>query len=117
MCRNGGAAGSITRGCRCVAALPNVTLALPAHGHPFADLAGRCQAIKQHHHDRLDTVKRIGREIGPASVRAYMQRLFKERSWGEMAESEIYAHLEHLLHRGKAASRRDEKGLLIYETS
>ena len=73
-------------------------------------------AIKQHHYDRLDTVRRIGRDLGPASVHAYMQRLFKERSWGEMAESETYAHLEHLLHRGEATSRRDEKGFLIYET-
>jgi len=100
-----------------VAALPNIGLALPAHGHPFDDLAGRCQAIKQHHYDRLETVKRIGREIGPSSVNAYMQHLFKQRSWGEMAESETYAHLEHLLQRGEAASRRDEKGFLIYETS
>ena len=100
-----------------VAALAPVKLALPAHGHPFDDLAGRCRAIKDHHYDRLDTVKRIGRELGPSNVTAYMQRLFKERSWGEMAESETYAHLEHLLHRGQAESRRDEKGFLIYETS
>ena len=100
-----------------VAAIPDVKLALPAHGHPFTGLAARCEAIKQHHYDRLDTVKQIGREIGPASVRDYMQRLFKQRSWGEMAESETYAHLEHLLHRGEATSRRDAKGLLIYETS
>jgi glyoxylase-like metal-dependent hydrolase (beta-lactamase superfamily II) len=100
-----------------VAALPDVKRALPAHGHPFDDLAGRCEAIKQHHYDRLDTVKRIGREIGPAKVEAYMQRLFKQRSWGEMAESETYAHLEHLLHRGEASSHRDEKGFLIYETA
>ena len=99
-----------------VAALSNVAQVLPAHGHPFVDLAGRCDAIKQHHYDRLDTVRRIGREIGPATVRAYMQRLFRERSWGEMAESETYAHLEHLLHRGDATSRRDEKGFLVYET-
>jgi hypothetical protein len=94
-----------------------VKRALPAHGHPFDDLAGRCEAIKQHHYDRLDTVKRIGREIGPAKVEAYMQRLFKQRSWGEMAESETYAHLEHLLHRGEASSHRDEKGFLLYETA
>ena len=100
-----------------VAALAPVKLALPAHGHPFDDLAGRCNAIKAHHYDRLDTVKRIGRELGPSNVTAYMQRLFKERSWGEMAESETYAHLEHLLHRQQAASHRDEKGFLIYETS
>jgi glyoxylase-like metal-dependent hydrolase (beta-lactamase superfamily II) len=100
-----------------VAAIPDVTLALPAHGHPFTGLGERCEAIKQHHYDRLDTVKRIGREIGAANVRGYMQRLFKERSWGEMAESETYAHLEHLHQRGEATSRRDEKGFLIYETS
>jgi hypothetical protein len=34
-----------------------------------------------------------------------------------MAESETYAHLEHLLHRGEATARRDAKGFLIYETS
>jgi glyoxylase-like metal-dependent hydrolase (beta-lactamase superfamily II) len=99
-----------------VAAIPNVSLALPAHGHPFTGLAERCEAIKQHHYDRLDNVKRIGRELGPSSVRAYMQRLFRERSWGEMAESETYAHLEHLVHRGEATSRRDGDGFLIYET-
>ena len=99
-----------------VAALANVKLALPAHGHPFDDLAGRCRAIKQHHYDRLDTVKRIGRELGPSNVTAYMRRLFKERSWGEMAESETYAHLEHLWHRGEAERRRDADGFLIYET-
>ena len=100
-----------------VAAIEHVKLALPAHGHPFDDLAGRCEAIKQHHYDRLDTVKRIGRELGPSNVTAYMQRLFKERSWGEMAESETYAHLEHLWHRGQAARTRDANGFLIYETS
>jgi glyoxylase-like metal-dependent hydrolase (beta-lactamase superfamily II) len=100
-----------------VAAIPNVSLALPAHGHPFTGLAERCEAIKQHHYDRLDTVKRIGRELGPSNVHAYMQRLFKERSWGEMAESETYAHLEHLWHRGQAARTRDRDGFLIYETS
>jgi glyoxylase-like metal-dependent hydrolase (beta-lactamase superfamily II) len=99
-----------------VAAIPNVSLALPAHGHPFTGLAERCEAIKQHHYDRLDTVKRIGRELGAANVRAYMQRLFRERSWGEMAESETYAHLEHLVHRGEATSRRDDAGFVIYET-
>jgi hypothetical protein len=46
-----------------------------------------------------------------------MQRLFKERSWGEMAESETYAHLEHLWHRGEAERKRDREGFLIYETS
>jgi glyoxylase-like metal-dependent hydrolase (beta-lactamase superfamily II) len=98
------------------AATPDVKLVLPAHGHPFHDLAARCEAIRQHHYDRLDNVKRIGRELGPATVQAFSQKLFHPRSWGEMAESETYAHLEHLRLQHQATSRRDAKGFLIYET-
>jgi glyoxylase-like metal-dependent hydrolase (beta-lactamase superfamily II) len=98
------------------AATRDVRLVLPAHGHPFADLPGRCQAIKQHHYDRLDTVKRIGRELGPATVQAFSRQLFKPRSWGEMAESETYAHLEHLRIAGQAEVHRDAEGFLIYQT-
>lgn len=97
-----------------VAAIEDVEVALPAHGHPFKDLAGRARAIKEHHYDRLDTVKRIGRELGPATVQAFSQRLFKPRSWGEMAESETFAHLEHLHLVGDAEVHRDEKGYLVY---
>ena len=32
-------------------------------------------------------------EMGAATVHQYMQRLFRERSWGHMAESETFAHL------------------------
>jgi hypothetical protein len=32
-----------------------------------------------------------------------------------MAESETYAHLEHLRHAGNADARRDKTGQLIYE--
>ena len=35
-------------------------------------------------------------------VRRFSQRLFKPRSWGSMAESETYAHLEHLRIAGQA---------------
>ncbi len=42
-----------------------------------------------------------------------MQRLFKPRSWGQMAESETYAHLEHLRVTGEAESRFAD-GLLRY---
>ncbi len=100
-----------------VGALQNVETALPAHGHPFGDLAGRTEAIKQHHYDRLDTVKRIGRELGPATVQAFSKKLFKPRSWGGMAESETFAHLEHLRIAGEAGVHRDPEGMLIYETS
>ncbi len=97
-----------------VAAIEHVKQALPAHGHPFDDLAGRALAIKEHHYDRLDTVKRIGRELGPSNVQAYTHKLFKQRSWGEMAESETFAHLEHLRLMGEA-ERQQDGDLLKYE--
>ncbi len=97
------------------AATPDVENVLPAHGHPFGDLAARCEAIKEHHYERLDKVRAIAREIGPASVEAFTQKLFRPRSWGAMAESETYAHLEHIRHAGGAERHRDRKGMLIYE--
>lgn len=97
------------------AAIPHIRRALPAHGHPFDDLAARCAAIKQHHHERLGKVKSIARELGPATVEAFMQRLFKERSWGAMAASETYAHLEHIRLLGDADCHKNADGQLIYE--
>ena len=97
------------------AAIPHVGNVLPAHGHPFQDLAERCYAIQAHHDERLEKVKEIGRSLGPSSVEAFSQRLFRERSWGPMAESETYAHLEHLRLAGDAGVHRDRRGLLIYE--
>ena len=91
-------------------------LVLPAHGHPFGDLGDRCRAIKKHHVERLERVKAIGRDLGLATVEAFSQRLFQERSWGAMAESETYAHLEHLRQQGLAEARREGDGKLFYST-
>ena len=82
--------------------LPDVDLVLPAHGHPFIDLAGRADDIIGHHEDRLQVIREAGPELGNAPVEDYMRRLFKERSWGDMAASETYAHLEHLWLLGQA---------------
>jgi len=97
-----------------VAATPHVGRVLPAHGHPFTDLAQRCEAIKRHHDERLAKVRSIARELGPTTVRAFSQRLFRQRSWGPMAESETYAHLEHLRLLGDAEVRRTPTGELLY---
>ena len=96
------------------AAVEHVSQVLPAHGHPFDDLAARCEAIKDHHAERLDQVKSIALELGPAGVEAFMKKLFKQRSWGGMAESETYAHLEHLRLMGSAERRSSDKGQFIY---
>jgi glyoxylase-like metal-dependent hydrolase (beta-lactamase superfamily II) len=97
--------------------LEGVRHVLPAHGQPFVDLAGRAEAIRHHHEERLGTLKSASAELGGyATVNDLMQRLFRERSWGPMAESETYAHLEHLRLIG-AAERRQEGGNLLYEVT
>ena len=53
---------------------------------------------------------------GPATVEAFSHRLFAPRSWGAMAESETYAHLEHLRLLGEADRHEGRNGLLIYAT-
>ena len=88
---------------------------LPAHGHPFSDLKARTDGIKVHHDERLARIKQIAAEIGPNTVEAFMQKLFRERSWGGMAESETYAHLEHLRVLGDAGVYRRKDGKLVYE--
>jgi glyoxylase-like metal-dependent hydrolase (beta-lactamase superfamily II) len=99
-----------------VAETRNVSQVLPAHGHPFDDLPARTLAIKRHHQERLDKVKALSRGFGRfASVNDFMQGLFQPRSWGAMAESETYAHLEHLRIAG-LAERREERGVLLYQT-
>ncbi len=98
-----------------VGEISDVKQALPAHGHPFEDLKGRAQAIKAHHYDRLEELRKIADDIGVADVNSFMKRLFKERSWGDMAESETYAHLEHLRLEGKAESHRNKEGRLVYD--
>lgn len=84
-----------------VAKLP-VELALPAHGHPFTDVEARVVAINDHHRRRLEQLRRIGAAIGTAPVTEYARQLFSQDHWGFMAQSETYAHLEHLRLRGEA---------------
>ena len=97
-----------------VAALDGLTCCLPAHGHPFEDLEERCAHIRHHHDDRLDLLRFAADEHVDAPVQEWMKVLFKERSWGEMAASETFAHLEHLRITGDATARRDDEGLLRF---
>jgi glyoxylase-like metal-dependent hydrolase (beta-lactamase superfamily II) len=96
-----------------VAAFPDVSRVLPAHGHPFDELVPRVDAIKAHHYERLDLLRAASHKLGWANVTQLMHELFRERSWGHMAESETFAHLEHLRMAGEA-DRREEAGFLLY---
>jgi glyoxylase-like metal-dependent hydrolase (beta-lactamase superfamily II) len=99
-----------------VAALPDLQIVLPAHGHPFTDLPKRVDEIKEHHEGRLDRLRELSDASGWATVQHLSQQLFAERNWGSMAESETYAHLEHMRLAGNAA-RRERGGLLEYRVA
>ena len=95
---------------RC-AELENVTNVLPAHGHPFEDVAGRVKSIKQHHDERIVQLREASAELGWTTVVELSKKIFQPRVWGSMAESETYAHLEHLVTLGQAEQRGEGLGL------
>lgn len=94
----------------------DVRLAMPAHGDPFTDLTGRADHICDHHLERLDEFRNAALELESAPVNAYMKLGFRERSWGGMAESETYAHLDHLRDRGELTATWVD-GRLYFGTS
>jgi glyoxylase-like metal-dependent hydrolase (beta-lactamase superfamily II) len=97
-----------------VAELAGTCTVLPAHGLPFTDLPGRVAEIIEHHDERLARIMDIGAAIGTAGVLPYSRELFEERNWGPMAESETYAHLEHLRLLGRMQVGTSDEGKLIY---
>ncbi len=99
-----------------VAQLDGVQIGLPAHGHPFADVPGRVDAIKEHHAERTETLRDVSVAIGPAGVVELSHELFPERHWGVMAESETFAHVEHLARSGQIERWR-EGDRLVYRAA
>jgi glyoxylase-like metal-dependent hydrolase (beta-lactamase superfamily II) len=96
-----------------LAALPHVSTVLPAHGHPFANLAKRTDEIKAHHAERLEQLRQMCDVPEWTSVLELSHQLFAPRSWGSMAEAETYAHLERLRVLGEVTSRQ-EGGVISY---
>ena len=84
-----------------------VKVVLPAHGLEFHDLSGRSTEIIEHHDMRLGmlTEAAVNAPENELTVPDYSKHLFKPRSWGPMADSETFAHLEHLRQTGKATTR------------
>ena len=100
-----------------VAALDGVKLGLPAHGHPFDDVPGRVEAIKDHHRERMEQLRDASIALGPASVEDLCHEIFPRKHWGVMAESETFAHLEHMVSEGEAESWRDGRGRMMYRAA
>ncbi len=89
-----------------VADLPGIALVLPAHGHPFTDLGERVDSIKAHHVERMEKLRQASLALGPTTVAELSHHLFRKAVWGAMAESETYAHLEHLRLAGEPSASR-----------
>ena len=85
----------------------DVRTVLPAHGLVFDDLVGRSKEIIQHHHERIATITHAAVQAPEheLTVAEYSKVLFKPHSWGVMADSETFAHLEYLRQIGRAEAR------------
>lgn len=91
-----------------VGGLEGVELGLPAHGHPFDDVAGRVESIKEHHEERMEFLRAANEAIGDSTVPELSREVFPRKHWGMMAESETFAHLEHMVHEGVIERVPDE---------
>ena len=60
----------------------------------------------------VDRVRAIAAALGPATVTDFSHELFRRERWGHMAESETYAHLEHLRLTGEAHRYEGDDGLV-----
>lgn len=94
--------------------LAGTVVALPAHGDPIDDVGGRIDSIKRHHVERLDQLRNLVAASGPMSVEALARDLFPRRLWGFMAESETFAHIEHLRFKGEV-TRCEVGGRVLFE--
>ena len=54
--------------------------------------------------------------LGPATVPQLSHEVFPKRHWGTMAETETFAHLEHMVNEGNA-ERWEEGGMLHYRVA
>ena len=64
----------------------------------------------------MELLREASLGLGPASVQQLSREVFPKRHWGVMAESETFAHLEHMAHDG-AAERWDEGDVLMYRVA
>ena len=48
----------------------------------------------------MELLRDAGLALGPATVPELSHEVFPKRHWGTMAESETFAHLEHMVNVG-----------------
>ena len=101
-----------------VARLPGVAKGLPAHGMPFDDVPGARrgdQGAPRRAHGAAARCRRSRSARRPCTDLSH--EVFPKRHWGTMAESETFAHLEHMVNAGIAERWRDNDGYLEYRVA
>jgi glyoxylase-like metal-dependent hydrolase (beta-lactamase superfamily II) len=92
--------------------VPDDVLVLPAHNSPFRGLHARLDTLMETHRVHLAQVEQLLRE--PKRAVDVFGALFSRRidaSVLGMATGEAVAHLNHLLHAGRARRERDDDGV------
>ncbi len=99
-----------------VSTLP-ASIALPGHGEPFTDLAGRTEEILEHHEQREMQILAL-LENHPQHAYEIAQQLFGRRMQNNesqrMAMAETLSHLEYLRIAGQLEQKRTTDGLILY---
>ncbi len=111
--RGADAVGAYLEALELVATVGDVRIALPAHGHPIADLPGRVASITRHQLRRSARVRDAARALGPTTVVDLAHELYGSRYRGVASEAEVHAHLEHLVAAGRA-TRDGDRGTVRY---
>jgi glyoxylase-like metal-dependent hydrolase (beta-lactamase superfamily II) len=96
--------------------LPDDTLVLPSHGHPFRGIRARIEQLEAHHRERCDAL--LGVIHTPRSAGELLSTLFpRELDTHQVmfAMGEAIAHLNYLAARGEARRVADHEGITRFE--
>ncbi|MBD5801258.1 Hydroxyacylglutathione hydrolase [Azoarcus sp. Aa7] len=98
--------------------LPDDTLVLPSHGHPFRGIRARIEQLDVHHRERCDAL--LDEIKTPRSAGELLSTLFpRELDTHQVmfAMGEAIAHLNYLVARGEVRKVGDRTGIIRFEKS
>ncbi len=92
------------------------TLVLPSHGRPFRGLHTRIQQLRDHHHERLDTVLKACRREPLTAAEVVPVMFEKQFDTHQLAFAlgEALAHLHSLWYSGRVRRTIDGQGVIRF---
>lgn len=101
---------------QCIKDLPDDTLVLPSHGHPFRGIRARIEQLELHHRERCDAL--LGQLDAPRSAAELLPTLFPrplDTHQVMFAMGEAIAHLNYLVARGEIVRQAGTDGVVRFE--